>query len=166
MSTARISNANPLGRGGGVSVLDEMPKDRTTEQVTGAFTSVGFSSVPSWCKPYAVLSEGEKMRVDLAKAILSDDSTILFDEFTSVVDRHVAEVACIAMHKAIVRSDKRFIGVSCHYDVEPYLEPDWVFDTATMAMRTGADIKKRDTKNSSSAVAINRSGPDSHVITI
>jgi hypothetical protein len=30
------------------------------------------------------------------------------------------------------RSKKKFIAVTCHYDVVDWLEPDWVFCTDTM----------------------------------
>ena len=49
------------------SVIDDMPKDKSVKEITKAFTSVGFASPPSWLKPYSVLSNGEKMRCDLAK---------------------------------------------------------------------------------------------------
>lgn len=114
---------------GSESVLDEMPKNKTTEQITTVFNSVGFATVWSWLKPYYVLSNGEKMRVDLANAILSDKKTIVFDEFTSVVDRTVAKTASFAIQKAVRKLKKQFIAVSCHYDVIEWLEPDWIYDT-------------------------------------
>ena len=76
------------------SVIDDMPKCDMSE-IEKFFYAVGFGSVPSWLKPYSVLSNGERMRVDLARALLENDK-ICFDEFTSVVDRNVAETMCIA----------------------------------------------------------------------
>ena len=74
------------------TILDDMPKKCSLEEITNAFNSVGFSSPPSWLKPYSVLSNGQKMRVDLARAILDDKDFFVFDEFTSVVDRNVAHI--------------------------------------------------------------------------
>lgn len=126
------------------SVIDDMPKNKSVEDISKAFYSVGFGSVPSWLKPYAVLSNGEKMRVDIARSILEKDF-IVFDEFTSVVDREVAKVASMAVSKAIRKQDKKFIAVTCHYDVIDYLEPDWIFntDTMTFSFTTGDDLNKR-----------------------
>ena len=124
------------------SVLDDMPKDCSVEQIAKTFNSVGFSSPPSWLKPYSVLSNGEKMRCDLARAILSDNEMFVFDEFTSVVDRNVAKVGSFAMQKAIRKTDKKFIAVGCHFDVEDWLLPDWVFDTNTMTFRENEEQKK------------------------
>lgn len=124
------------------SILDDMPKNASVSEITKAFTSVGLASVPSWLKSYAVLSNGEKMRCDLARAILSDNKLFVFDEFTSVVDRNVAKIGSFAMQKAIRKTDKQFIAVTCHYDVEDWLLPDWVFDTNTMTFRLCEGLKK------------------------
>lgn len=114
------------------SILDDMPKGKSVDDITKTFNSVGFSSPPSWLKPYAVLSNGERMRVDLARAILEKNDLIVFDEFTSVVDRTVAKIGSAAISKAIRRTDKKFVAVSCHEDIINWLEPDWVFNTNNM----------------------------------
>lgn len=124
------------------TILDDMPENKTIEEITKTFNSVGFSSPPSWLKPYAVLSNGEKMRVDLARAILNEDKLFVFDEFTSVVDRQVAKIGSFAMQKAIRKTEKRFIAVTCHFDVEEWLLPDWIFDTDTMIFRKNESEKK------------------------
>lgn len=111
------------------SVLDNMPGNRTVKEIEKAFTSVGFSSPPSWLKPYNVLSTGEKMRVDLARSILLDNELIVFDEFTSVVDREVAKTCSLAIQKEIRRKGNKFVAVTCHSDVIDYLAPDWIYDT-------------------------------------
>lgn len=113
------------------SVIDDMPENKTIDEIGRMFYAVGFGSTPSWIKPYSVLSNGEKMRVDLANAMLKSDFAI-FDEFTSVVDRNVAQTMCIATNKFIKKFDKKFIAVSCHYDILDWLQPDWYFDTGQM----------------------------------
>jgi ABC-type dipeptide/oligopeptide/nickel transport system ATPase subunit len=116
------------------NILDNMPKNSDIKTITKIFNSVGFSSPPSWLKPYNVLSNGEKMRVDLARAILEENELIVFDEFTSVVDRNIAKIGSYAVQKAVRKSNKQFIAVSCHEDIIEWLEPDWVFNTNTMQM--------------------------------
>lgn len=83
------------------SIVDDMPRDASMQDITRVLTSVGFASPPSWLKPYSVLSNGEKMRCDLARAILEKRDFFVFDEFTSVVDRNVARVGSFAMQKAL-----------------------------------------------------------------
>lgn len=113
------------------SVIDDMPQDKTIDEIGKMFYAVGFGSTPSWLKPYSVLSNGEKMRVDLANSMLKSDFCI-FDEFTSVVDRNVAQTMCIATNRFVKKNNKKFVAVSCHYDVLDWLQPDWYFDTGQM----------------------------------
>lgn len=129
------------------SVVDDMPKNCGMDEIEKMFYSVGFGSVPSWLKPYNVLSNGEKMRVDLARALLEKDF-VVYDEFTSVVDRQVAQTASLAISKAIRRTKKKFIAVTCHKDVIEWLEPDWVFDTNEM---TGFFVQAHTQKNNLSS---------------
>lgn len=116
---------------GGQAVIDEMPGEASFSDVTKTFTSVGFATVPSWLKPYGVLSNGEKMRVDLARMLLEHKDLSVVDEFTSVVDRRVAQTASAAMSKAIRRmgDGERFVFLSCHKDIVEWLQPDWIYDT-------------------------------------
>lgn len=168
-----------------VDCLGDIP----IKQVVHLFTAVGFSSPPSWVKPYGVLSNGERFRCDLARALagctrpstgeqapMSDDQgssptsrnpripksprrepdpqvgapqagapparscshdtasrLVVFDEFTSVVDRTVARAVSAALARAIRRGwiACRFVAVTCHYDVIQWLTPEWVLDMAT-----------------------------------
>lgn len=128
------------------TILDDMPEQNSVDEITKTFNAVGFSSPTSWLKSFDVLSNGEKMRVDLARAILSENDSFVFDEFTSVVDRQVAKVGSFAMQKAIRKTEKKFIAVTCHFDVENWLLPDWVFETDTMTFRKCEGQKKNRPK--------------------
>jgi ABC-type hemin transport system ATPase subunit len=115
-----------------------------TRQLTALLTAVGLASPPSWIKPYQVLSGGERFRCDLARALALARAAaaaagaggapplVVFDEFTSVVDRTAAQVGAAAVARAVRRAQPecRFVAVTCHYDVAPWLEPDWVLDLA------------------------------------
>lgn len=129
------------------------------KRITSLLTAVGFSSPPSWVKPYRVLSQGERFRCDLARALANAETNgqiahvtrspsienqkskiknglpplVVFDEFTSVVDRRVACIGSAAVSKAIRGGliGCRFVAATCHYDVAEWLEPDWIIDMAT-----------------------------------
>lgn len=125
------------GNWGSAKAIVDCFGDGSIKEITHLLTNVGFSSPPSWVKPYSVLSNGERFRCDLAKALFetmkTETKTIVFDEFTSVVDRNVAKIGSAAISKGI-KSGKtpcRFIAVTCHYDVTDWLEPDWILDMAT-----------------------------------
>jgi ATPase subunit of ABC transporter with duplicated ATPase domains len=47
-------------------VLDDFPQELETGEITRMLCSVGFASPPDWLKSYDCLSQGEKMRVDIA----------------------------------------------------------------------------------------------------
>lgn len=128
-----------------IDCFDELP----IRDVVSLFTAVGFGSPPSWIKPYHVLSCGEQFRCNLAKALGMPPTesaqagppaqkTVVYDEFTSVVDRTVAKVCSAAIAKGIRRGylPCRFVAVTCHYDVAEWLEPDWVLDMATQQLYT------------------------------
>jgi len=115
------------------AVVDGFPDGQSVKDVTAALSSVGFSSPPSWLRPFRCLSTGEQFRATLARALVDPAPLIVIDEFTSVVDRTVAQVGSAAVAKAIRRvPGKQVVCVTCHDDVEPWLCPDW-----TVAMPAG-----------------------------
>jgi alpha-D-ribose 1-methylphosphonate 5-triphosphate synthase subunit PhnL len=124
------------------SILDNFG-DSDVDLVIDTLTNVGLASTTTWLKPYSVLSGGEKMRCDLAKSLLSDNDLIVFDEFTSVVDRNIAKIGSFVVQKNVRKAGKKFIAVGCHFDVEDWLMPDWVFDTNEMKFYKYEDAKKK-----------------------
>lgn len=98
------------------------PKDATL-----LLTSMGLSSVPTWLRPFHLLSNGEQYRAELAYKVgkAKDGEVILVDEYTSVVDRDVAKAMSFALQKYIRKTNKRIILASCHYDIMEWLMPDW-----------------------------------------
>lgn len=97
-------------------------------ETTAALSSVGFSSPPNWLRPFHVLSNGEQFRATMARALVDERPLIVVDEFTSVIDRTVAQIGSHAIAKSIRARKKQFVAVTCHYDVEEWLQPDWVIE--------------------------------------
>jgi GNAT superfamily N-acetyltransferase len=116
----------------GSCVLEDFPSDVLSDDIARAMNSVGFTTAKSWLKPYSVLSNGEKMRVDLARTVLDKRELVVFDEFTSVVDRKVAKVGSFAVQRAVRKLKRKFVAVTCHEDILEWLEPDWTFCTDDM----------------------------------
>lgn len=112
------------------SLLDDFDENLSANDITNSLSHVGFSSPPSWLLPYSVLSNGQKFRAELARCLTDIRKLIVFDEFTSVVDRNVAKVGSHAVQKSIRKTNKQFVAVTCHYDVEGWLQPDWVYDVS------------------------------------
>lgn len=132
------------------SVIDCFDPALSVEDVTSACSAVGFNTIPAWLRSYGTLSNGERFRVDLAR-VLSEphDGIRWMDEFTSVVDRQVAQIGSYAVAKYIRRRpETQFVAVGCHFDVIDWLQPDWVLEPATMTFtwrslqrRPGVDIE-------------------------
>ena len=103
-------------------------------------SAVGFNSIPSWLRPYHVLSTGEKFRADLA---INLKSGATFDEFTSTVDRNVAKACSYALRRFVDKhAIQRVVVASCHYDILEWLQPDWVYDTATGRLVVGRSERR------------------------
>jgi len=126
----------------GASVIDDFSTALTMQDIARACQAVGFNTIPAWLRPFDVLSNGEKFRVELARRLLETEGLIVVDEFTSVVDRQVAKIGAHAVQKAVRRADKRFIAASCHYDIIEWLQPDWTFEPATMVF-TWRSLQRR-----------------------
>jgi ABC-type ATPase involved in cell division len=113
------------------SVVDAFPSAMGIKEITALLSSVGFSSPPAWLRPFGVLSNGEQFRVTMARAMAEGGEMIVVDEFTSVVDRQVAQIGSAAIAKAVRVRGQRFVAVTCHFDVIDWLQPDWVFDPSS-----------------------------------
>lgn len=114
------------------SVCDDFDPRYSIQDVAEICSAVGFNTIPSWMKPYDVLSTGEKFRVELARLLLEGGDLVVVDEFTSVIDRQVAHIGCHAVQKFIRKHQRKFVAVTCHYDVIDWLQPDWTLEPATM----------------------------------
>src|SRR5262245_53828220 len=119
----------------GDSVLDDFAPALGIADVANVCRSVGFNTIPAWLRPYAVLSNGEKFRVEIARRLLEDSDPIVIDEFTSVVDRQVAQIGSYAVARHIRRQKRKLVAVSCHYDIVDWLDPDWILEPATMSFQ-------------------------------
>lgn len=99
----------------------------TIENAFDKVFAVGISSIPTLCKPYHVLSNGEQFRANMARQLKSN---VIIDEFTSVVNRETAMSLSTAIAKYIRKNNlNNIILASCHKDIIEWIEPDWVFDT-------------------------------------
>lgn len=176
-------------------------KGRTSTSIKGVMrvlTAVGLGSIPTWLKPYHILSTGERFRADLARALIEcyrgpahrhGDTNVprhsplrasvppceippllIIDEFTSSLDRTIAKTTSAALARLLRRGENnahsqissspclplspsprlslvprpRFIALTCHHDILPWLSPDWVLDLAEPPFRAPrSDLRAR-----------------------
>lgn len=112
-------------------IVDCIAPDGDFNEVTGALASVGLGTVPSWLRPYRVLSNGEQFRAGLARILCEKPDRIVIDEFTSVIDRQIAKVGSLAFAKSWRRMNPRgkVVLLTPHYDVLDWVQADWIIDT-------------------------------------
>jgi len=127
----------------GKSVIDDFDKRFSIEDIARVCQAVGFNTIPAWLRPYGVLSTGERFRVSIARALLELPDPIVIDEFTSVVDRQVAQIGAHAVQKYVRSNQRQFVAVSCHYDIVDWLQPDWIFEPATMQYTAREGLQRR-----------------------
>lgn len=113
------------------AVIDEFPKGMSIRDITELLSSVGFSSPPAWLRPFHALSNGEQFRVTMAHVLATESDLAVVDEFTSVIDRTVAKIGSAAIAKTVRRRNQKFVAVGCHYDIQEWLQPDWVYQPST-----------------------------------
>lgn len=120
-------------------IIDEIAPDGDFNEVTGALANVGLGDVPAWLRPFRVLSNGEQFRAGLARLICEKPEKAVVDEFTSVVDRQIARIGSQAFQKAWRRTNPKgkVVLLTPHYDILDWVQPDWVFDTASKRFERG-----------------------------
>lgn len=130
------------------------PRAGGFDAVTASLSAVGLGDVPAWLRPYSVLSNGEKFRADLARIIAEQPDRVVIDEFTSVVDRQIAKFGAMAFGKAWKRTGNQCVLLTPHYDILEWVQPDWVYDTATHSFskeslqRPSFELQIRETDSS------------------
>lgn len=128
---------------GSKPIIDEIGENDFFDDVAASLSAVGLGSVPSWLRPFSVLSTGEKFRAELARLLMSKKTRVVFDEFTSCVDRRVAQIGAGAFAKSWRRKPGRqIILLSCHRDVVEWVQPDWILDTEDFAFSRGS-VRRR-----------------------
>lgn len=128
-------------------IVEAIAPEQPFDAVTAALAAVGLGTVPAWLRPYRLLSTGERFRADLARIVCEAPRKIVIDEFSSVVDRQIARIGAMAFAKAWRRrareaNARQAVLLSCHYDILDWVQPDWVWDTATGRF-TGRWLRRR-----------------------
>lgn len=111
------------------SCISQFPQ-LTESEICSIFHAVGLSSVPTWLQKPNQLSNGERARLDLVYSIVNTpiNEPILYDEFTSVVNRNVALSMSYALQRFIRSTNRKIILCSCHFDIIEALSPDYIIN--------------------------------------
>lgn len=112
-------------------VISQFPT-LSEEEACDLLCGVGLSAVPTWLRRPSQLSNGEKARLDICKAIydstVNDWKFVVIDEFTSVVNRDAAKSMSFALQRYARKNELKLVVASCHFDIVDWLQPDYVFN--------------------------------------
>ncbi len=89
-------------------------------------SQAGLSDVYCMLSGVNTLSDGQKLRYRIAKALISDKHVIFIDNFCDGLDRVTASVIAHNIHRVAKKNKKMFVLASCHEDFLPELQPDMV----------------------------------------
>lgn len=136
-------------------IIEQFPEEMSYEDCVEALTGVGLSSIPCWIRPALTLSNGQRARAEAALAIAraKPGEVIVFDEWTSTVDRTVAQIMSHRLQKVARKNKVRVVVCSCHYDVEAWLQPDFTVDCN---LQTFVKKKSKDRLSSSPSASVPR----------
>jgi len=90
------------------------------------------------------LSEGERFRLRLAQALAASrasdrapttPTTLIIDEFASVLDRPTARCLCFALRRFLARQPLTVILATAHDDVRAWLSPDHLIQVSHRAIQ-------------------------------
>ena len=109
--------------------------------------SVGLNSIPAWLRPYFSLSNGERNRASLARALRPG---AVLDDFGNQMDAPSAACMAACVGRFIRRRSnyRRVVIATSHARVARWLQPDWILsltpDGATLIERPAAAPACRD----------------------
>jgi ABC-type lipoprotein export system ATPase subunit len=112
------------------SIFEELfNKINDFDKTSQLLFDVGLSSVPVWKNKFTQLSNGEKLRFEIAYKICSGNSIVFVDEFTSMLDRQVAKNLTLKIGKLLDTYNTKLVICTAHYDVLDWIEVDRLIDT-------------------------------------
>lgn len=136
------------------------------EETSKLLFDVGLSSVPMWMNSINHISNGEKLRFELAYKLASPNKIFWIDEFTSMVDRQTAKNMCKKFNYLLEKYKKRVVLVTCHFDILDWIEVDKVVDTTAKKFQAFNLLKRIGRTEWKSEAYTNQCGECLAVITI
>ena len=123
-----IGNVIPITYDYNKAVISQF-EGYSEEDVCDLLGGVGLSSVPNWLRKPNELSNGERARLDIAKAIYdAKGGVVVLDEYTSVVNRAAAKSMSFALQRYARQKNLKVMIASCHFDIIEWLQPDYIFN--------------------------------------
>jgi GNAT superfamily N-acetyltransferase len=144
------------------AIIDRVAPSETLGDAIATLTCCGLGEAGLWLRPFEVLSEGEKFRARLARAVALHArgdcaAPLLCDEFCAVLHRRAAKAISFNLHKLVARRNLCAVLACAQDDIVADLRPHVV---ARLAGRGRCELEER-------AARLSRRGRpgDAHVVT-
>ncbi len=105
-----------------IPLIDQIGKD--TNDAIRILSTAGINDAYLLIRKPSELSDGQRYRFRLAKAIETNADVWVADEFLAVLDRTAAKVIAFSLQKTARRSGKTVIVATTHTDMVADLSPD------------------------------------------
>lgn len=95
-----------------------------TYDATRLMTIAGLTDAYLWVRKPSELSDGQRYRFKLAKAIESKADVWVIDEFMAILDRTAAKVVALSIQKLARKQKTTLLVATTHTDMVEDLQPD------------------------------------------
>ena len=113
-------------------------------ETLAALGRAGLSDVPCLLTPPALLSEGQKWRYRLARAMMSGRRIIFADEFCASLDRITALATAYQVRRMAERTGCMFVLAGCREDAAAELRPDVVVEAGSGRVDVKCDMSNAE----------------------
>lgn len=118
----KVANLDHVEMDNTKALIDQIGKD--TNDAIRLLGSAGINDAYLYARKPSELSDGQRYRFRLAKAIETGADVWVADEFLAVLDRVAAKVIAYSLQKSARRNGKTVIVATTHTDMVPDLGPD------------------------------------------
>ncbi|MDO8630179.1 MAG: hypothetical protein Q7R41_06770 [Phycisphaerales bacterium] len=117
------------------AVIDRIASEKPLSEAIALLTACGLGEAGLWLRPFGALSDGEKFRARLARAIALHSRTaaaapLLCDEFCSGLHLRVARAIAYNLHKLVVRRGLCVVVACANDDIAADLNPHTIVHLA------------------------------------
>lgn len=127
------------------AVVDRVLPGHSLSEALGVLGACGLSEAPLWLRRFDALSDGERFRAKLARAMSLHlrsraAGPLLCDEFCATLHRRAARAISFNLRKLVTRRCPSLVLATSREDLESDLNPDVVVRLS----RSGAVVESRD----------------------
>ena len=128
------------------AIIDQIAPGATLGEAAGMLTSCGMGEPHLWVRRFAELSDGEKFRARLARAVALQTrggtaAPLMCDEFCSTLHRRAAKAISFNLRRLVAGRRLAVILACGHDDVIPDLQPDLI---VRLRGHGRSEIERRD----------------------